>query len=135
MSILQLFRRASFSHGIHPPGHKQLTAGTPVRRLPFPSLLILPLSQHIGAPARAVVKKGEEVVRGHTASGNVSVPIHAPATGRIKGIEPVTTARGVKEKAILLEVFEASTQEVLWQTPQRPEEMGGHPSPQNRLGL
>ena len=127
MSILQLFRRASFSHGIHPPGHKQLTAGTPVRRLPFPSLLIMPLSQHIGAPARAVVKKGEEVVRGQpvaTASGDVSVPVHAPATGRIKGIEPVTTARGVKENAILLEVFEASTQEVLWQTPQRPEEMG-----------
>ncbi|HDK38503.1 MAG TPA: electron transport complex subunit RsxC, partial [Thiolapillus brandeum] len=117
MSILRLFGRASFSHGIHPPAHKGETAHIPVRRLPFPPRLILPLSQHIGAPAQAIVSKGEEVVRGQpiaTAGGAVSVPVHAPATGRIKGIERITTARGTKEPAILLDVFEASTQEVLW---------------------
>jgi electron transport complex protein RnfC len=89
-------------------------------------LLILPLGQHIGAPAQAVVKKGEEVMRGQpiaSADGAVSVPIHAPATGRIKGIERITTARGTKEPAILLKVYEASTQEVLWQTPQDPASM------------
>lgn len=123
MSILSLFRRPGFSHGIHPPAHKGETAPVPVRRLPFPPLLILPLSQHIGAPAQAMVRKGEEVVRGQpiaSANGAVSVPIHAPATGRIRGIERTTTARGTKEPAILLEVYEASTQEVLWQTPQDP---------------
>ncbi|WP_457666727.1 electron transport complex subunit RsxC [Thiolapillus sp.] len=126
MSILQLFRRASFSHGIHPPAHKGQTAHIPVRRLPFPPLLILPLSQHIGAPSRAMIKKGEEVVRGQpiaSASGAVSVPLHAPATGRIRGIERITTVRGTREPAILLEVYEASTQEVLWRTPQQPGQM------------
>ncbi|WP_456403845.1 electron transport complex subunit RsxC [Thiolapillus sp.] len=126
MGIRHLFGRGSFSHGIHPPSHKGSTAHAPIRRLPFPPLLIIPLAQHIGAPAQAIVKKGEEVVRGQpiaSATAAVSAPIHAPATGRIKGIDRITTAKGAKEPAILLEVYEASTQEVLWRTQQDPAAM------------
>ena len=114
---MKLFRRHSFSHGVHPPAHKEDTAQIPIRRLPFPSRLILPLGQHIGAPAEALVKKGEDVVRGQpvaAAAGAVSVPLHAPATGRIRDIRSVLTSRGSREPAILLDVYEASTQEVLW---------------------
>ena len=64
MGILNLFRRSGFTHGIHPAYHKGATATLPVRRLPFPELLVVPLSQHIGKPAIPLVKKGEEVVRG-----------------------------------------------------------------------
>ncbi|EGW53012.1 electron transport complex subunit RsxC [Candidatus Endoriftia persephonae] len=117
MSLFGLFGRRSFQHGIHPPDNKQQTASQPIRRLPFPELLVLPLDQHIGKPARVIVNKGQEVVRGEPiaeADGFVSVPIHAPATGRIKGIELMPTARGPKSLSILLEVYEGSTQEVLW---------------------
>lgn len=127
MSLLHFLRRPGFSHGIHPPAHKSKTAHVPIRRLPFPSRLILPLAQHIGAPAKAIVHKGQEVVRGQPvaiAQGAVSVPVHAPATGRIRSIEPVTTVKGIKESAILMDVYEASTQEVMWRTPIDLESMG-----------
>ncbi len=117
MGIFSLFKKGSFAHGIHPPAHKALTAHIPIRRLAFPSVLVLPLSQHIGAPSQAIVKKGQEVVRGEPiaiATCDLSVPIHAPATGRIKDIKLLTTARGNKEMSIILEAYEASSQEVLW---------------------
>lgn len=117
MGIFSLFKKGSFAHGIHPPAHKALTAHIPIRRLAFPSVLVLPLSQHIGAPSKAIVTKGQEVVRGEPiaiATSDLSVPIHAPATGRIKDIKLVTTSRGSKEMSIILEAYEASSQQVLW---------------------
>ncbi len=124
MNILNFFKRNSFSHGIHPPAFKNDTAQKPIRRLAFPDRLVIPLSQHIGVPAESIVHKGQEVVRGEPvaiAKGDLSVPIHAPATGRIKGIELVTSTRGVKEKAIIMDVYEASTQEILWRSPVDPQ--------------
>ena len=123
MKLFNLFGAPSFSHGVHPPSNKGLTAHVPIKRLPFPPRLVIPLNQHIGTPARAIVKKGEEVVRGQPiaeADGIVSVPIHAPATGRIKDIRLMSNAQGTKAPAILLDVYEASTQEVLWQNPVDP---------------
>jgi electron transport complex protein RnfC len=117
MGLLNLlFGLKSFTHGIHPPYHKD-TAGKPILRLAFPSQLVLPLDQHIGKPAIPVVKKGQEVVRGEPiakADGNFSVPLHAPATGRIRDIELMPTPKGPKSNAIVLDVYEGSTQEVLW---------------------
>ena len=52
--------------------------------LPFPPRLVIPLSQHAGAPSQLLVHPGQEVVRGEPiakAAGFVSVPQHAPATG------------------------------------------------------
>ena len=49
--------------GLHLPENK-LTAGQPVERLPLPAEVTLLLSQHIGAPARPIVKKGDTVMRG-----------------------------------------------------------------------
>ncbi|MBF0255832.1 MAG: electron transport complex subunit RsxC [Gammaproteobacteria bacterium] len=116
-SLTQLFGRSTFSHGIHPPEHKAETAQRPIRRMPFPSRLVLPLNQHIGKPAIACVKKGQEVVRGEPiaeADSYVSVPLHAPASGRIRGIELMPSARGPRTPSILLDVYESATQEVLW---------------------
>lgn len=113
------FGLKSFAHGIHPPYHKD-TADKPIRRLPFPPRLVLPLDQHIGKPALPLVVKGQEVVRGEpiaAADGNFSVPLHAPATGRVRGIELMPTPKGPKTKAILIDVYEGSTQEVLWSQP------------------
>ncbi|MBU0500699.1 MAG: electron transport complex subunit RsxC [Gammaproteobacteria bacterium] len=126
MNLAQLLGMASFRHGIHPPDHKAETASRPIRRMPFPPRLVLPLAQHIGKPALPLVQKGQEVVRGQpiaAADGYVSSPIHAPATGRVRGIELMPSARGPKEPAILLDVYESATQEVLWGSPRKMGEL------------
>ena len=56
---MQWFQRFRFSGGIHPHYHKDRTRYLPVKRLPFPGQLILPLDQHIGAPAEPIVRQRE----------------------------------------------------------------------------
>jgi electron transport complex protein RnfC len=122
MGLLSLFRRHTFEHGVHPVDHKDLTNRLPIRRLAFAPRLLLPLSQHRGAPSRPLVSPGQEVVRGEPiaqAEGFVSVPLHAPASGVIRAIEPVATAEGPKTQAIVLDVYEAASQEVLYERPCR----------------
>ena len=119
MNLLNLFRAdGTFSHGgIHPVDHKEQTAGKAIRRLPFAPRVVVPLSQHKGAPARPIVHVGQEVVRGEPiaeADGHVSVPMHAPATGRVSAIELWPTAEGPKSPAIVIDVYQASSQEVLF---------------------
>ncbi|HEU4563759.1 MAG TPA: electron transport complex subunit RsxC [Gemmatimonadaceae bacterium] len=86
-------RRAAsfgFAHGVHPPEHKELTAHLPVRRMPYPDEVVLPLRQHAGRPAKVVVRKGDHVERGDTvaeADGFVSSPVHASASGTVAGID------------------------------------------------
>jgi electron transport complex protein RnfC len=80
----------SFKHGVHPPQNKDLTSGMASRRFPFPEEIILPLSQHIGTPAKALVKPGDFVERGDiiaSASGFISSSVHATAAGTVKSIE------------------------------------------------
>jgi electron transport complex protein RnfC len=118
--IESIFRRNSFGGGIHPPSHKY-TAATPIRRMPFAPRLILPLGQHIGRPAKPIVRVGQEVVRGEPiaqAQGFISVPMHAPATGVIEAIELRPSARGPWVESIVLRVYDASPQQVLWGGPQ-----------------
>jgi electron transport complex protein RnfC len=79
----------TFRHGVHPPDSKGLTDAVPIRRMPFPERIALPLRQHAGKPARCLVRKGDRVERGDKiaeADGFVSVPIHASAAGRVAEI-------------------------------------------------
>lgn len=78
--------RATFRHGVHPPEHKELTGAAPIRRMPFPEEVVLPVRQHAGKPAKVVVKPGDRVERGDVvavADGFVSSPVHASATGTV----------------------------------------------------
>jgi electron transport complex protein RnfC len=75
-----------FRHGVHPPEEKELTSHLPIRRLPYPDELVLPLRQHAGKPAKLCVKIGDRVERGDKvgeADGFMSVPIHASAAGTV----------------------------------------------------
>lgn len=113
MGILELFKYKTFSHGIHLPDKKEHTRAQAIRRLPFAPELIVPLSQHFGAPAKATVSPGQEVVRGEIiaeADGFMSVPIHAPASGVIKEIELYPTARGPKSEAIIIKTWPGASQ-------------------------
>ncbi|MGB5642823.1 MAG: electron transport complex subunit RsxC [Gammaproteobacteria bacterium] len=113
-----LFARRSFKHGVHPLEFKELTNKLPIRRLPFAPTLVMPLSQHAGKPSIPLVKPGQEVVRGEPiagADGFVSVPQHAPATGRIESIRLMPTARGPKTACMILHVYQGSTQQELYE--------------------
>lgn len=124
MGMFNLFGIGTFRHGVHPPANKANTSNKSIRRMPFPDHLVLPLNQHIGKPSKVLVHKGQEVVRGEiiaSADGFVSVPIHAAATGRVQDIKLMPTSRGELSMAIILDVYEADTQEVLWRNQQDPE--------------
>ena len=79
-----------FRHGVHPPEEKELTSQLPIRRMPYPDELVLPLRQHAGKPAKLCVKVGDHVERGDMvgeADGFMSVPIHASAAGTVVDID------------------------------------------------
>ena len=103
----------SFKHGVHPPENKDITAGIASRRFPFPDEIILPLSQHIGAPAKALVQPGDRVERGDViaqASGFISSAVHASAAGTVKSIELWPHPSGTMVPSIRIDVDANSTQ-------------------------
>ena len=103
----------SFKHGVHPPENKDITSGSATRRMPFTDEIVLPLTQHIGAPAKALVQAGDRIERGDViaeAGGFVSVPIHATASGTVKSIELWPHPGGGMVPSIRIAVDPYSTQ-------------------------
>ena len=79
--------------GVHPEDHKRPAADAAVLKLPVAPRLFIPLSQHVGAPARPQVVVGQRVLKGQClaeAQGNISAPIHAPTSGTIVSIGEIT---------------------------------------------
>ena len=104
---------STFRHGVHPPETKHLTERVPVRRMPFPEEIVLPLRQHAGRPARLLVKVGDHVERGDKvaeADGFVSVPIHASATGTVKDIRLCPHPDGSMAESVVISVEKFSPQ-------------------------
>jgi electron transport complex protein RnfC len=102
-----MFSLLTFRHGVHPPELKQLTATARIRRLPFPSEVVLPLRQHTGKPAKPIVRAGDHVERGDLiaeADGWVSSPIHASASGTITEIGLAPHPDGTYQPAIRIAV-------------------------------
>lgn len=96
----------TFKGGIHPYEGKELTMDKPIETYLPKGELVYPLSQHIGAPAKPVVKKGDRVLVGQRiaeAGGFVSAHIHASVSGTVKNIEPRLTAGGTKVESIVIE--------------------------------
>jgi Na+-translocating ferredoxin:NAD+ oxidoreductase subunit C len=113
-------RPKTFRHGIHPDDYKALTRALPIERMPFADRLVLPLSQHIGAPSRPLVKPGDRVYRGQMiaeAGGFVSCPIHAPVTGRVRSIAPHNHAGGKVVDAIIIDRDPSSAQSLYGEGP------------------
>lgn len=92
--------------GIHPPENK-LSAGKKITALAAPKQVIIPLSQHIGAPAQAVVKKGDMVKVGTLlakAGGFVSANIHSSVSGKVNKIDNAIDASGYRRPAVFIDV-------------------------------
>lgn len=79
-----------FHGGLRLPGHKAESASRPIITCPLPERLVVPMLQHAGAPARALVAAGDEVALGQligAPAGEYGAAIHAPAAGRVEAVE------------------------------------------------
>ena len=80
----------TFRGGVHPEEHKELTRDVPLRLFDPKGEMVFPLLQHIGKPAKPIVKKGDPVLVGQRiaeADGFVSAHIHSSCSGTVKAIE------------------------------------------------
>lgn len=109
-----------FSHGVHPPHHKEQTADLPIQRIPFVSHYVLPLGQHIGIAAEAIVQKGEKVSRGQLiakANGFISTALHSPVSGKVSNIGMFRYIDGSFRAAIEIQADPYSTQQFINNNP------------------
>ena len=87
----------TFKGGVHPPDYKFITANAPITAMPLPETLLVPLSQHIGAPCKPVVAKGDHVSRGQMIGepgGFVSAAVHSPVNGTVVKLDTACNALG-----------------------------------------
>ena len=98
--------KSTFIGGVHPYEGKELSKDKPIKDVLPQGDLVYPLSQHIGAPAAPIVKKGDHVLRGQKiaeAGGFVSAPIYASVSGTVKAIEPRRVVTGDQVMSIIIE--------------------------------
>ncbi len=96
----------TFFGGIHPKYAKELTAASPIEILQAPETVVVPMLQHIGAPAVPTVKKGDEVLAGQVigeAPQPISAPVHAPVSGKVVA---VTDRPHINGRSVLSVVIE-----------------------------
>jgi len=92
--------------GVHPHDFKSLTNDIPIRNAPIPPQAVIPLNQHMGAPAECLVEAGDEIREGMLigrAAGAFSANVHASIPGRVKEIRDMYTASGMPSKAVVVE--------------------------------
>lgn len=100
------FARARW--GVHPADHKRPAADIPLRSMPIPARLYVPLAQHLGAPARPCVRVGQHILKGQRiadAQGAISAPVHAPTSGTVTAIGDIVAPHpsGLPVQAISIE--------------------------------
>lgn len=117
--------RLTFVGGIHPYDGKDLSKDKPIREVLPKGDLVYPMSQHIGAPAKPIVKKGDRVLAGQKiaeAGGFVSAPVYATVSGTVKAIEPRRVVTGDLVMSIVVE-DDKKYEEADWPQPAPLEEL------------
>lgn len=92
--------------GVHPPEHK-LSAGRKITELPPPEVAVIPVSQHLGAPAKVLVKRGDQVKVGQViaeSAGFVSTNIHSSVSGKVTKVDQFMDSSGYRKMAVQIEV-------------------------------
>lgn len=92
--------------GVHPAENK-LSAASPIRKAQLPKQAVFSMFQHIGAPAKPVVKKGDEVKVGTLlaeAGGFVSAPVYSSVSGKVSKVDVALDASGTRRPAIYVDV-------------------------------
>ena len=111
-SIIERINQGKFWHfhgGIHPPEQKAITSSKPIKHLPLPKRLVLPLQQHIGSQGDLLVEVGDKVLKGQAltqSSTPMAVPVHAPTSGTISAIKNSVIAHpsGLSELCLFIDV-------------------------------
>ena len=96
----------TFLGGVHPYDGKDLSKDKPIQDILPKGELVYPVSQHIGAPAKPIVQKGDRVLVGQKiaeSGGFVSAPIYASVSGTVKAIEPRRVVTGDSVMSIIVE--------------------------------
>ena len=91
--------------GVHPSDNKQWSKGSAIEVMELPDVVNIPLGQHIGAPATAVVKKGDNVVVGQLiaeATGFMSANIHSPISGTVTAVDMQVNGQGLRQMMVTI---------------------------------
>ncbi len=94
--------------GVHPPENK-FSSGVTIEELPFSKRVFIPISQHLGAPATVVVKRGDQVKTGQLiakSSEFISANIHSSVSGKVFKIDDVMDQSGYRRKVVIIDTKE-----------------------------
>ena len=94
----------SFFGGVHPKENK-IARDVAIQEFPEPDILVIPMSQHIGAPCKPLVKKGDPVTVGQKIGDNqgLCVPVHASVSGKVKAVEMRAHTSGTTVMSVVIE--------------------------------
>ncbi len=92
--------------GVHPPEYK-LSSGSKIKVLAPPEIVVIPVSQHLGAPAKVLVNRGDQVKVGQLiaqSEGFVSTNIHSSVSGKVLKVDQFTDSSGYRKMAVQIQV-------------------------------
>ena len=95
----------SFFGGVHPKENKFYACDKAIQEFPAPDILVISMSQHIGAPCKPLVKKGDYVAMGQKIGDNqgLCVPVHASVSGKVKSVEAKAHTSGTTMMSVVIE--------------------------------
>ena len=95
----------SFFGGVHPEENKWYACEKQTQAFPAPDIVVIPMSQHIGAPCKPLVKKGDLVTVGQKIGDNqgLCVPVHASVSGKVKSVEMKAHTSGTTVMSVVIE--------------------------------
>ena len=95
----------SFFGGVHPKENKWYACDKETQVFPAPDIVVIPMQQHIGAPCKPLVKKGDQVTVGQKIGDNqgLCVPVHASVSGKVKAVEMRAHTRGTTVMSVVIE--------------------------------
>ena len=95
----------SFFGGVHPKENKWYACDKETQVFPEPDILVIPMSQHIGAPCKPLVKKGDLVTVGQKIGDNqgLCVPVHASVSGKVKSVGAMAHTNGSTVMSVVIE--------------------------------
>ena len=121
--------------GVHPRDNKHYASESPVQVFPEPDLLVIPMTQHIGAPCKPLVKKGDLVKVGQKIgdSEGLCAPIHASVSGKVKSVEMKPHTNGTTVMSVVIENDHRQEQDPSIQP--RSHEQVARMTPQELMGI
>ncbi|HKM17193.1 MAG TPA: electron transport complex subunit RsxC [Limnochordia bacterium] len=96
----------NFRGGVHPEYNKHITSDKPIKVLPAPKEVVIPLAQHAGAPAEPLVKKGDSVLLGQEIGSSaepISAAVHTSVSGTVLAVEPRPSINGREVLSVVIE--------------------------------